>query len=169
MSGKPRYQRVMLLQPNYSWFGRRSWHIVPYSLGLMNAALKRASYDSWIFDANFSNTSEDELRTELLAKRPDVVGIGSASTEYLEETRRTCAIVKAALPNTLVVLGGVIPTVMVETAVAIPGVDHCIIQEGEFRLPKLLDRLNSGSRDFSGLDGITHGNPPGDSAGLRLY
>ena len=80
MERRRRLQRVMLAQTNYSWAGKRTWKLLPYSLGLLNACLKQASYDSWIFDANLDDLSEEAAREELRRTRPDVVGITTSST-----------------------------------------------------------------------------------------
>jgi anaerobic magnesium-protoporphyrin IX monomethyl ester cyclase len=140
-----RIQRVMLTQPNFSWFGKRTWKLLPYSLGLLNASLKKASYDSWIFDPNFLDSSEEEVRAELRATMPDIVGISTFSSEYTLEPRRMSQLVKEELPECIVILGGILPTVEIERAMMDPNVDYFIMGEGEYRLPRL---------------GLAWGNPP---------
>ena len=153
-----RIQRVMLAQPNFAWLGRRTWKLLPYNLGLLNAHLKRAGYDSWIYDPNFAGLAEDVVREELRRTRPDVVGITTFSTEYLHEPRRMSQLVKEELPNATVILGGILPTVLLEKALEDPNVDYFVLGEGEYRLPRLLDALNTGSA-LDGLDGLAWGRP----------
>ena len=158
---KRRIKRVMLTQPNFSWFGKRTWKLLPYALGLLNASLKRVGYESWIFDPNFQDLSEQAVREELMRTNPDAVGITSFSTEYVQETRRMSQLVKEELPQAIVVLGGILPTVLLEKAMEDPDVDYFVMGEGEYRLPRLLDELNSRKEcNLSSIDGLVWGRPP---------
>lgn len=145
----------MLTQPNYSWLGKRTWKLIPYALGILNAHLKKSLYDSWIFDPNFYNISEQDVRHELKSKRPDVIGITTISTEYLSEARKLSQIVKEELPDSIVILGGTLPTVLLNRAMKDKNVDYFIIGEGEKRLPQLLDTLNS-KGNLRKIDGLAY-------------
>jgi radical SAM superfamily enzyme YgiQ (UPF0313 family) len=149
----------MLTQPNYSWSGKRTWKLAPYGLGLLNRALRKASYESWIFDPNSQDLSEQAVREELLRTRPDAVGVTSLSTEYLQDTRRVVQIVKETLPQAIVILGGILPSVLLDKTIEDRNVDYFVIGEGEYRLPRLLDALNSERCDLSGMDGLAWGQP----------
>ena len=157
---KRRLKRVMLTQPNYSWFSRRARRLLPYNLGLLNAALKKALYESWIFDPNFQDLSEQAVREELIRTKPDAVGITSFSTEYIRETTRMSQLVKEELPQAIVILGGVLATVLPEKAMEDPNVDCLVIGEGEYRLPRLLHQFNSEKCNLSSIDGLVWGRPP---------
>ena len=157
---KRRIKRVMLTQPNYSWFSRRARRLLPYNLGLLNAALKKALYESWIFDPNFQDLSEQAVREELIRTKPDAVGITSFSTEYIRETTRMSQLVKEELPQAIVILGGVLATVLPGKAMEDPNVDCLVIGEGEYRLPRLLHELNSEKCNLSSIDGLVWGQPP---------
>lgn len=157
---KRRIKRIMLTQPNYSWFSKRTWKLLPYSLGVLNAALKTAGYESWIFDPNFQGLSEQVVREELARTQPDAVGITSFSTEYIQETRRMSQLVKKELPQAIVILGGIFPTVLPEMAIEDSNVDYLIIGEGEYRLPQLLNELNSEECNLLSIDGLAWGCPP---------
>src|SRR3990172_6155362 len=130
MSHKKRIRRVMLTQPNFSWFGKRTWKLLPYGLGLLSASLKKASYESWIFDPNFQELSEQTVREELRRTKPDAVGITTFSSEYIQEPKRLSQLVKEELPQAIVILGGILPTVMLEKAMEDPNVDYFMIGEG---------------------------------------
>ncbi len=155
-----RIRHVLLTQPNFSWFGKRTWKLPPYNLALLNAHLKAAGYESRIFDPNFAGLSEDDVRRELRRTAPDAVGITTFSTEYLREPRRLSQLVKEELPEATVILGGILPTVLPEKAAEDPNVDFCVIGEGEYRLPRLLDALNAGGGGVGELDGLAYGRPP---------
>ncbi|MCP4129946.1 MAG: radical SAM protein [bacterium] len=150
-------KKILLMQPNYSILGKRSWRMMPYNLGILKACLG-PEYETAIFDPNFSNMGENEIRQQIRDMEPDVVGITSFSTEYIEEIKYHAALVKKELPNTIVVVGGVLPTVMIEKVVNEPDVDYFVIGEGEHRFPRFLEALNNGGEKISQLDGIAFMN-----------
>lgn len=149
----------MLLHPNFGWFGKRIWKLIPYGLGLLNASLRKQGFDSWIYDPGFDDESEDKVRAELRQTAPDVVGITTFSTEYTAETRYVCRVVKEELPSACVILGGILPTVLPEEAAADTNVDYAILGEGELRLPQLLRALNTDTSALAAMDGLIHGSP----------
>jgi len=157
---KRKIGRIMLTQPNYSWFSKRTWKLIPYGLGILNASLKRAGYESWIFDPNFQDLSGWAVREELARTQPDAIGITSFSTEYIQETQRMSWLIKKELPQAIVILGGILPTVLLEKATEDPNIDYFVIGEGEYRLPRLLDELNSEECNLSSIDGLAWGSPP---------
>lgn len=150
--------RIMLVQPNFSWLGKRTWKLLPYGLGLLNASLKKAGYESWIFDPNFDELSEQAVRDEIRRTKPDAIGITSFSTEYLREGRLMSRICREERPDATVILGGIIPTVLPEKALEDPNADYCVMGEGEVRLPALLNALNTGTPDAVTLDGVAKRN-----------
>ena len=111
----------------------------PYSLALLNACLKQAGYDSQVFDPNYTNMTEDEVSEFFRKAQPEVVGIGSISTEYIKVSRIMSAIIKRASPNSTVIQGGIIPTVIPDIAMKDANVDYWIAGEVEHRLPQFLD------------------------------
>ncbi len=150
-------KKVMLTQPNFSWFGKRTWKLLPYSLGLLNASLKNAGYDSWIFDPNFNDLSTYNVRKELRRTKPDAIGITTFSSEYIQEPMLLSNIIKEELPNSIVILGGILPTVLLSKAIEDPNVDFFMIAEGEYRLPMLLDYLNKNDIDsINDIDGLSY-------------
>lgn len=145
-------RRILLLQPNYGVIGKRTWKLIPYNLGILQASLD-STYETEIFDPNFENLSEETIRTKIRDFAPDVVGITSFSTEYIKEISFHAALIKEELPNTVVILGGVYPTVLPEQAIADKNIDYCVLGEGEYRLPQLLNAIND-EQGFSDIDGI---------------
>ncbi|MCX5712972.1 MAG: radical SAM protein [Candidatus Omnitrophica bacterium] len=155
---KPRakkIKKVLLSQPNYAWLSKRTWQFPPYTLSLLMAAIK-GQVEALVFDPNFHNLSQDETAAILKKVRPDLVGVTSVSTEYFEVTRQMLALVRKALPEAVIVFGGVIPTVMTEQAMKDKNVDYWVIGEGEYSLPQLIEKLNSGSNDFSDISGLAY-------------
>ncbi len=155
-----KYHNIMLIQPNYSIFGKRTWRTAPYNLAILNACLPE--YDVYIYDPNFQDETEKDIRTNLQNAKPDLVGITSFSTEYIEEIKYHSKIVKEELPNALVVLGGILPTVWIDKIIFDENIDYFIMGEGEYRFRQLLDYLNSGKQcvcDFDGICFMKDGSP----------
>jgi radical SAM superfamily enzyme YgiQ (UPF0313 family) len=129
--------------------------MAPYTLALLNACLKQED-DVELFDPNYSNMTEKEVFQYFRESQPEIVGVSSISTEYIKNNRILTALVKEASPHSIVIQGGIIPTVMIETAMGDPNVDYWIIGEGEFRFPSLLDELRKSHPDLSSIDGLAY-------------
>ena len=147
--------KILLTQPNYAWYDKRVWEMPPYTLALLNACLKK-EHDVRLFDPNYNRMSEEEVFNFLKEARPDIVGVSTVSTEYIKTSRLMNALIKKALPNSIVIQGGTIPTVTLETAMKDPNVDYWIMGEGELRLPRLLEELGKRQPDLSSIDGLAY-------------
>lgn len=138
----------------------------PYTLALLRACLGN-DYDIQLFDPNFNNMTEKEVFNFFREAQPEIVGVSSISTEYLKASKLMDSIIKKALPDSIVIQGGIIPTVMIDRAMKDLNVDYWIIGEGEVRLPKLLAEFRKSKPDlssFHGLgyweEGVARINPP---------
>lgn len=108
-------QKILITQPNYAWLGKRPWRFPPYTLCLLKAAMP-SDVETEVFDPNLNNVSEDEVKALLKRKTPDLIGISSISTEHFASTRHMVRLIRETLPKTIIVLGGVIHTVMLDEA-----------------------------------------------------
>lgn len=149
----------MLVHPNFGWSGKRTWKLIPYGLGLLNKKLHENGFESWIYDLGFDDITEEQFRAYLRDAKPDVIGVTTFSTEYIPETRHICRVIREELPDTCIILGGILPTVLIEKAVEDPNVDYFVMGEGEYRLPKLLHILNTNPSALKSIDGIAYSNP----------
>ena len=129
----------------------------PYTLALLNACLK-SNYDVQLFDPNYNNLSEKEVLDYFKNTHADIVGVSSISTEYIRASQVMNAIIKKALPNSTIINGGIIPTVMPELAIKDPNVDHWIMGEGDFRFSQLLNELSKPNPDLYSIDGLAFWN-----------
>lgn len=127
----------------------------PYTLAVLNSCLKD-KYDVQLLDPNYNNMTEGEIFNYFSEAKPQVVGVSSISTEYIKASRLMNAIIKEASPNSILVQGGIIPTVIIETAMKDPNVDYWIIGEGEFCFPRLLQELGGNRPDLSSIDGLAY-------------
>jgi radical SAM superfamily enzyme YgiQ (UPF0313 family) len=148
-------EKILLTQPNYAWLSKRTWQFPPYTLCLLKAVIKDHA-ETVVFDPNFKNLSEDETKSFLQDTKPDLVGVSSISTEYFNVTRHMIMLIRESLPETVIVQGGVIPTVMIEEAMKDRNVDYWIMGEGERSFPLLIDKLSQGLNDFSDISGLAY-------------
>ena len=156
MITKPRQiKKILLTQPNYAWLSKRTWQFPPYTLCLLKAIIKDQA-KAVVFDPNFKNLTEKQARDFLRKTKPDLVGVSSISTEYFNVTCHTIALIRKCLPQALIVLGGVIPTVMIQEAMKDKNVDYWIMGEGEKSFPLLIEKIRSGSKDLAGISGLAY-------------
>ena len=148
-------KKVLLIQPNYAWMAKRTWHFPPYTLCLLKAALGRR-VESVVFDPNFMNLSQEEVIDVIKKVNPDLVGVTSVSTEYLNLSTLLTSIIRKALPKVVIVFGGVIPTVLLEEAVRDRNVDFWISGEGDLSFPRLIDELQNKKPDLSTVQGLVY-------------
>lgn len=141
---KNKIEKILLMQPNFAILGKRSWTMAPYNLGLLSACLHH-DYQVEIYDPNFRQESEEIIREKLRDSTADVVGMTTFSTEYTEEIALHARIIRQELPEAIIVLGGVLPTVWIEKVISDPNIDYFVLGEGEYRFADLLNnRLNDG-------------------------
>lgn len=148
--------KVLLTQPNYSVFEEgKNWELYPYSLAILNACIK-GRYKTELFDPNLHNLPDDQILSYLKKSAPDVVAVTTASTQYARHKEHMTALIRKALPNAIVIEGGILSTVLLDLAMKDKNVDYWVIGEGEFRLPALLDELQKEKPDLSALDGLAY-------------
>ncbi len=100
--------RVALVFPYFRTRAATELLFPPLGEAMLAGQLRRLGVEARIFDCTFS--SLERLRREFLAYRPDVVGVYS----MISLTRNTLAVadmVRAILPQSLLVAGGPLPTV----------------------------------------------------------
>lgn len=136
-------ESLLLMQPNYAILGKRSWPLPPYNLALLKAILGE-KLDVTIIDFNDSADNEQVMTAKLRELNPTYVGITSFSTEYNKEIHHHVKIVREALPEAKIILGGVYPTIQPHLAMEDPGVDYCLLGEGEERMATLINHLRTG-------------------------
>jgi radical SAM superfamily enzyme YgiQ (UPF0313 family) len=152
---KMKIEKILLTQPNYAWFSKRTWLFPPYTLCLLKAVINQQAQVN-VFDPNFNNLDENNVRKYLRALKPDLVGVSSISTEYFNVTYHMTALIRECLPEALIVLGGVIPTVMIEEAMKDKNVDYWIMGEGEHSFPMLIEYLSKNTGNLAEISGLAY-------------
>jgi len=87
--------------------------------------------------------SPDDMRTRIMAARPDVVGLQCQFTPYVDDALAVAALIKSIDKKIPVIAGGAHASCQPERILADPNVDFVVIGEGEQSLPQLLDCLQS--------------------------
>ncbi|HIK00168.1 TPA: radical SAM protein [archaeon] len=155
MTETKKIRKVLLTQPNYSWSEKRTWKMYPYSLAVLNACIKD-SFKTELFDPNFDNLSDEEILDSLRKSNADAVTLGTNSTEYVKTIEHMTSLIKTALPNAIVIEGGVLPTVAIGTAMKDKNVNYWVMGEGELAFPKLLNELNNSRHNLSEIKGLAY-------------
>lgn len=84
-----------------------------------------------------------DIAEEIIAKKPDIIGFGCYIWN-IESILKVCEIVRAILPQTIIILGG--PEVSYENAVFLPYCDYIIEGEGELALYHFVSEYQKGQR-----------------------
>jgi len=128
---------------------------------VLAAVARRRGYRVHLVDAKRQGASVEAVVRQILALRPDYVGL-SATTVSVTNAARIAAGVKAAAPQVTTILGGAhVSAVPERTLEAFPGIDFGVVGEGEVSLFALLDRLESRrpADDVPGLAFRREGRP----------
>lgn len=150
-------KKVLLITPPYHCGVVESAGRWP-NLGYVYLAgeLRAAGYDVTIYDAMSLFVGYPEIEAKIRELQPDVVG-STAFTATINDAVKVLAVAKKVNPNIVTLVGGVHPTFCYEEIFQEHGasVDYCILGEGEYTLPDLLDTINAGA-DLSRVQGIAY-------------
>ncbi len=142
--------RVLLIRPN-SPMGQVP---VPLGLGYIAGALRRKRGDRVeILDARLERLDPVAVAGRIRDFAPHVVGITSAHADR-KEALGAATVAKRAAPGVFVVIGGPFPSAAGETVLGHRDVDAAVIGEGEETIVEMLDTVDGGGRDFSGVAGM---------------
>lgn len=147
--------RILLTVPNTGWFGKRRWIAPPLTLGLL-AAIVPDRYETSVLDPNRDDLGFDETVALIAASNPDVAAVTCLSLEYAPSLHKLTAAIRAAAPQTVIIVGGVYATTSPELAMRDGTVDFAVLGEGERRFPRLLKVLNGEENDLAALDGLAY-------------
>ncbi|MDD2308516.1 MAG: radical SAM protein [Desulfuromonadaceae bacterium] len=125
--------------------------LVPTGLCYLHACLQEAGYDSVL--ANFSAWPVARIKEELLALKPDIIGI-SQWTHNRHSSLELAAISRDLLPKSMIMMGGGHATFCYED-ILIEGspVDIAVLGEAESTLLELVERLASG-KEWQSISGV---------------
>lgn len=135
--------RLALINP----LDDRSYYRPAYpsvGLGYLSSFLKSSGFEVLALDAKFDGISLDEVRRELLAFQPDILGF-SAMTHEITNAARWAEEIKRLFPGALVLIGGVHATVAAKrTLDEFPVFDIAVMGEGELTLLEIARSASPG-------------------------
>ncbi|MBI4319065.1 MAG: B12-binding domain-containing radical SAM protein [Chloroflexi bacterium] len=115
---------------------------ISHALCILGACAKKAGFEVDLIDLR-ALSGWDNLRSELLERRPDVVGLTMMSVDY-NPVMRSIELVKELLPEAKAIVGGPHPTLALEEVAENPRVDYIVTHEGEISFVELLRRIAAG-------------------------
>ncbi len=125
----------------------------PLNLLNLAATVRQAGHEVRILDAAGTGMSLESFVEEIIAARPDVVGI-TAMTAHIDTAGRAAQAVKQWLPRVRVVLGGAhVSALPEETMERWAAFDVGVVGEGDLTIVELVDALDRG-RDLKQVAGL---------------
>ena len=152
--------RILWVQPDPEYAtGLHRWNVLePLGLEMIGAALKGRHHMA-LLDMRLARGG---LAAALADERPHVVGISSTFTMGVRQTLDIAESVKAAAPQTFVIVGGHHPSLSPEDY-AHPAVDAIVVGEGELTTQELVECLDAGD-DPVQVPGLVVNRPEGQCA-----
>lgn len=124
------------------------------SLSILNYLREREVDCEFYHIDGLRPTFEDAVR-HIVTARPDVLGISAVVSTAYTYTKRLVQEVKAALPDTLVIVGGSLAA-SAEVLLSRAGVDLCALGEGEKVFHHVIERARTTRRaaDYADIPGL---------------
>ena len=113
-----------------------------HGLAILAACAKRQGFAVDLLDLRALH-GWDHYREELLARRPDVVGVSMMSVDY-DPGRECLRIAREALPQAVTIVGGPHPTILLDEVKDDSSIDHIFLGEAEVTFPEFLARQQRG-------------------------
>ena len=161
--------KILLSVPQRSFVSEYPVIIPDTGLGYLATVARRAGHGVSLLGWNMDPAPE-AYQAALERERPDIVGI-KVFTKDVGATVRTIALIRAALPGTVVVVGGPHPSSADPDALFhdLPGADFAIRGEGEIGLPRLMRALGApqpagGDQTLAEIPGLVWKRPDGSVA-----
>ncbi|MFH1445173.1 MAG: radical SAM protein [Nanoarchaeota archaeon] len=133
--------RILFVYPNLM---REEY--IPLGLASIAAYVKKHGHDTFLMDYTWGGTEKDCIK-KVKEVSPDVVGFSLRSGEF-NFSLSIAKEIKKQFPETIILFGGIHPTVDPEGTIKQGPVDAIIQGEGEAALVELLNKLNE-KKDYS--------------------
>lgn len=126
----------------------------PIGLLMIGTVLKEIGKEVRFIDYDAENFDEEKLVNYLNDFRPDLVGL-TCVTPTFKAASWIAKIVKKTIPS-LVILGGIHPTITPEDCLKDNNIDFLIVGEGELTIQELVNYLDEHRVDFQNIKGLWH-------------
>ena len=144
--------RITLIYPDYAADGDNSKGRGFYSEGIasLSAVLKEAGHKIKLFHL-VRKPIPDDFKKRIKEDNPDIIAITVRTTifPYIKDFAKW---IKEAKADTIVICGGVHPTLIPDEVLAIDGVDLVSLGEGEYTLLELCEKLEK-DEPINNIDG----------------
>lgn len=127
----------------------------PLGLLYLGAQLERDHVRVQALDAGMEGLDIDATLRRIDQINPQIIGLGTTTPE-VQTVEDLAAVIKAARPQTAVVLGGPHPTLDPQGVLAQKQVDYVIRGEGEFSFSEFCRAYLGGQRDGFTIDGLSY-------------
>lgn len=154
--------KVTLLFPGISGIGFNSYGIgmeeswISHGLCSISAYAKKEGYSVELIDLRCLKGWK-HFENVLVNKEPDIIGITMMSVDY-NPAMKSIKIIKKVSPQTIVVVGGPHPTLMLEEIEIEKEIDYIITGEGEISFTELLKSIKKGDHIPRVIRGIVPEN-----------
>lgn len=154
---------------DYGPMRKASGTYFPIGIGYLAAFLKKRDFSAEFLDPNVEDLPIDRVVERASRLAPTCVGISFMTPQFLW-ARDLATALKAALPDTPIVLGGAHPSVLPErTLKEIPAADFVVFGEGEETNLELMEHLADKKQTLAEINGLAwrdaeaiRVNPPRD-------
>lgn len=133
--------------------GKADANFVPYGLAYISACAKKEGHEIGLLDFR-KLTGWDQFEAEIKKRSPGLFAFSAMSIDFPTAVE-AAARIKAADKTSIVVIGGVHPTVALEEVKKLPQFDHIITGEGEVSFSALLAALEKKEKAERVIQGIS--------------
>ncbi len=140
---------VVLAYANASPFPYHAW--TPLAILSLGSYLEQHGIEVEYFDERIHR--KDRFK-ELIKRDPLLVGLSTMTCFQIKNTLRLAKLARNRAPYIPLVWGGTHPSMMAEQTLESGFVDFVVKGEGEQTLLELVQTLQRGERDFSGINGL---------------
>jgi len=148
---------IVLIRPDFSSLTQYIYKQVnpPIGLGYLASYLEENGYVVHVIDLALKRVEFNDLVEYIKKSNPLLVGI-SALTAYYGGMKILSRNLRQALPNIVLVLGGVHPSSVPKYAINECNADFVVIGEGEETLLELARAIEYGDTDYAMIKGIAY-------------
>jgi radical SAM superfamily enzyme YgiQ (UPF0313 family) len=146
---------ILLINPPWITRDETVWHGIkgampPLSLLSIGAVLENEGFNVVVMDAHLKALSEDEVKKEIEAIGPAIVGI-TMMTATAIVSHRIAQLVKEVDPKTTVVVGGVHPDALPDETLRNRAIDYVVRGDGEYTMLEICQ-----GRPVDEIQGLSH-------------
>lgn len=146
--------RILLITPSQKQiYGLKvSPPYPPLGLLMIGAVLKQANQEVQLIDIDAENYNEERLADYINNFKPNLVGITCVTPTF----KAACSAARIVKENSsaYVVLGGIHPTIVLESCLAEKNIDFLVVGEGETTIQELVVCLEKDKKNFEDIKGL---------------